>query len=74
MLYSNKFTIATDDTKSEAVLNFLQQSPIINGETGNIDGTTTEPLASIVLNGDGLKALSKLIDGILSDMTDESAG
>ena len=65
MLYANKFSIATDGTGDETVLNFLQQTPIINNESGQIDGTTTEQLASIVLTESGLKALAQLINGVL---------
>jgi hypothetical protein len=71
MMYANKFTISADESGREVVLTFIQQSPIVNAVTGDVDGTNAEVVSNIVLTGSGARALSDLIDNVLDSQPDE---
>lgn len=65
LMYSNNFAVASNETKSEFVVSFMQQIPILDGNPGVVQGTSTEPVADIVLTGEGAKALADLIYNVL---------
>lgn len=73
MIYTNKFSVATDDTKSELILNFMQQSPIVNEKTGEIDGTNTDLAASVVMTGKAAMELIEMLKGILDQPAPDNA-
>ena len=63
--YTNHFTVATNDRKTEAVLNFYQEAPSFTN--GTLDGTETIPLANLVMTTESLKGLHDLIGNLLND-------
>lgn len=65
LMYSNNFAVASNETKSEFVVSFMQQIPILDGNPGVVQGISTEPVADIVLTGECAKALADLIYNVL---------
>lgn len=64
--YINTITCSTNDTRSEVFLSFLQRRPVLDND-GKVSGTTTEEVASVVLNKDGVESLKQLLNSILPD-------
>ena len=72
-LYANGFTIAMSANKTEVILNFLQNAPVLlppdQGGSGTSDVTEvkTEPVAQLILNADCGTALAQTLSQLYSE-------
>lgn len=65
--YTNSFNCAASNGNSEVVIRFGQRGPNFNNETGHIDGIKEEEIITLVMSSKMARALSSLIDELLSD-------
>ena len=65
-VYSNIFNCSISENKSEAVLTFFQNTPIINDD-GGLEGTSREKVATVILNGDTALELGEALVRLLKE-------
>ena len=66
--FTNKFSVALNHDKSEAIINFYQNTPVLpaNGQT-NTEEFPAEitPVANIVMTGDVARQLAHILQELL---------
>ena len=64
--YSNAFSYSSNPETNEYLITFSQQYPELDSE-GKIKGLTSEPVARVMVNKQGLEALKLLLSEIKTD-------
>lgn len=71
--YVNKFNVALSQDKSEAILDFSQNTPLIPGdsESGGPMGTNITPVANLVMTGACARQLAVTLLALLDQEAPE---
>lgn len=68
LLFTNKFSVALNHDKSEAIINFYQNTPVLpaNGQTSGKElPAEITPVADIVMTGEVARQLANILQELL---------
>ena len=63
--FTNGFACAVDGSKSEFIINFIQNHPTFD-KAGNVSDAVTEPVVSVIMQKDTAAELASAITTLLS--------